>query len=1187
MSQLPIRVNLTADTQAPEQDTAALFTQAPQYDAATVPLGNLPSPQSSVPQTSPPSQPSYPGQDDDLSFFDYVGDVVKGIANGPVNSVNETIDLAGTLLKGGEEVDVAKATQGSGWFTDMSNFGETKTSAGKFAEDVSTFVSGFVTGGKLLEGVKLLQGAGKGAIAARGAAKSFYSTVTSFDGHEEMLSNMIQEHPTLQNVVTEALAVSKDDNEIVGRIKHGLEDLGIGMALEGAISLYGGWKLAQATSKSAKEKIVAETARQLEQLRGDKEVPHDPAAGTAKGEPPVPFASGGKEAAPSAPEEQALSEPRPVEEPAPTKRGEQLLKPSEDIQADTVKEHILDVVTSTKSRDEVVKNLSKDYNIRTHLIRDENGLRILDDINEQLSPATLKGQGVETFDDVLKEAERLKEYGMDTIQKVVELAASGDVPLNRAKRTLTLLKDGVEFCSRELYRIAEKMEVNPSAVSPQEVQDFVYLKENIDNLYLAERNLTTEGGRLLSFMRNEGGVFGDERMFKWYASPSGMTSEQIAGELAKKGYTPDTIKKMARDVRLNNGNLGAVAQTAHNVKPGSWFNVVNEFRINNMLSGPFTLGANAMTNGLKTLLMPAEKYLAGAIMRDDAVRREALDTFSGLFRYWNESFRLAKKAWKVEDNILDRVGGKMETHSAALTYENIRNLMLKEGPKGAELSPLQENIARAMGLFGPYLRIPSRLLMSTDEFFKQLNYRASLSASLLREGREAGIKDAGELAHYVEEQLALAFKKDGSVIRGRSADDAVKDSLLYARESTWTQDLGRDTLGGGIQSLANAHPVLRIAVPFIKTPTNLFRDFVAHTPGVAQLTKSYREAIKAGGEQAALAQSKVAMGALMWTGAVIMAHGGQITGSPPKDPKLRQALEATGWQPYSIKVGDKYLSYRRLDPAGMFLGIAADLAVAGQYLDKNRYDDAVSMAVAALSNNVTSKTYMQGISELIDFINDPNEKAIQYFGRMGATFVPFASAARFARQQIDDPMREMRDFMDYTMNTIPGWSSSLPARRNWVTGETVNYNLIPSNADDKVLDELNRMAQGIYGPPAKKLHGIELSAAQYSRLNELHGTATIGGKTLHEALRELFESEGYDIDRNVLGDPPDKERGPRAVAINRIIHAYRRKAQDDLLSEDDVLRQEVRKSDFQRLASKRGTMTENNQQELLDALLEY
>ena len=123
---------------------------------------------------------------------DYVGDVIKGIANGPVNSVNETIDLAGTILNGGEEVDVAKATKGSGWFTDMSNFGETQTSAGKFAEDISTFVSGFVTGGKLLEGIKVLQGAGKGARAARDVTKSFYSTVTSFDEHDSEIPGLAE-----------------------------------------------------------------------------------------------------------------------------------------------------------------------------------------------------------------------------------------------------------------------------------------------------------------------------------------------------------------------------------------------------------------------------------------------------------------------------------------------------------------------------------------------------------------------------------------------------------------------------------------------------------------------------------------------------------------------------------------------------------------------------------------------------------------------------------------------------------------------------------------------------------------------------------------------------------------------------------------------------------------------------------
>ena len=84
-------------------------------------------------------------------------------------------------------------------------------------------------------------------------------------------------------------------------------------------------------------------------------------------------------------------------------------------------------------------------------------------------------------------------------------------------------------------------------------------------------------------------------------------------------------------------------------------------------------------------------------------------------------------------------------------------------------------------------------------------------------------------------------------------------------------------------------------------------------------------------------------------------------------------------------------------------------------------------------------------------------------------------------------MRAMRDFMDYTMNTIPGWSSTLPPGGNSVTGDTINYNLIPSNANDPVLDELNRMAEGIYGPPAKKLtwrrafHGTVFPAQRAAR----------------------------------------------------------------------------------------------------------
>lgn len=149
----------------------------------------------------------------------------------------------------------------------------------------------------------------------------------------------------------------------------------------------------------------------------------------------------------------------------------------------------------------------------------------------------------------------------------------------------------------------------------------------------------------------------------------------------------------------------------------------------------------------------------------------------------------------------------------------------------------------------------------------------------------------------------------------------------------------------------------------------------------------------------------------------------------------------------------------------------------------------------------------------------------------------------------------------------------------------MTYSEMGRDKNDPVLDELALLADSVQGAPLETLHGVELSGEQYSRLLELHGTTRIGGKTLHEALQALIESPGYDVERLERGDPPDAERGPRAIALRRIIARYRERAQDELLNEDEELRRLVREHDYQRALSKTGRMTEDNQRELLDALV--
>lgn len=1143
---------------------------------------------------------------DDLDIFDYVTDVIKGVANGPVNAVNETIDLAGTIAQGGEEFDWVEKAKEKGW--DVSNFGETQTTIGGMAEDVSTFIFSFITFGKALKAANFLQGAGKAATFARGTVQGIATDLAAFDGHSENLFSL----PLFRDTIVESWSAKEDLSELQGRLQNAAVGAGIGAALEFGIALGAkAWARMFAKSQQEADGILLKAYEQIEEIQAAKGSTVDdlmPAEASASTSDLVDGINtiGNKAASITSrqpdmkvPTEEALTTTEVKTRNAPEREADTAYARTDyetvKTEADKIVDETLTSINSPEPIDDVMKRVSQSINLRTHFLHGENGLRVLDDIITKTYRDTLKAKGPETLETVMKNAEELEVSGFNGLSKLLEDAQAGRIPVSEVGEVQARFKGYISWLTEEKLRLATKKAMTPGSFSLQDAYDAVHYNDLLLKIHTSSKNLETFTGRGLNAHKLTGEQFADA-VFGGELRPisEGLSKEELAMEIAKKGYSKKQIDKMLHDDYLNRDVKAAICRNGLKVRPGSVLGVLNEFRINNMLSGPFTVTTNGITAAGKTLFMPAERYIGGVISRNPAMRQEALDTFHGLFRYISDSWSLAKKAWNVQDNILDNIGGgKLENTTAQITYENIRNIMLKGKDVNAQLSDFQEIMARSLSFLGPYVRIPSRLLMTTDEFFKQLNFRASLDASLRREAREAGLTNADAIEAYINRKMNEAFTSEGLINKKAFSKDQFQKHLQYAREATWTEDLGMDTLGGKFQQFANACPSVRLVVPFIKTPTNILRDFVAHTPGLAYLTKTHREALKAGGETAAMAKAKLATGSMTILPALLMAQAGLITGTPPKDPKLRDALMNTGWQPYSLKVGDRYYSYRRLDPVAMFLGISADLAVigkdalAGGKTSMEMFSQCASGLAIAATNNVVSKTWMQGVSEVVGFLNNPNESWEQFSGRFAATLVPFASGTRFIRQQADDPMREMRGIMDYTLNTIPGFSTNLPAKYNWVTGETINYALVGRDKQDIVLDELNNMADSIYGPPDEKLRGVELTGAQYSRLNELHGTIRLNGKTMYEAMEELIRSPDYDLDRAFLGDPPDKESGPRARMLKKLIRSYRNAAQRALLSEDTELAAEIRKSDFQRMASRRGQMTTLNQQELLETLLEY
>ena len=54
------------------------------------------------------------------------------------------------------------------------------------------------------------------------------------------------------------------------------------------------------------------------------------------------------------------------------------------------------------------------------------------------------------------------------------------------------------------------------------------------------------------------------------------------------------------------------------------------------------------------------------------------------------------------------------------------------------------------------------------------------------------------------------------------------------------------------------------------------------------------------------------------------------------DKEIREQQQSVGFQPYSIKVGDTYIEYGRLDPIGMLIGLVADYGNIYSDNDKDR-----------------------------------------------------------------------------------------------------------------------------------------------------------------------------------------------------------------------------------------------------------
>ena len=188
-----------------------------------------------------------------------------------------------------------------------------------------------------------------------------------------------------------------------------------------------------------------------------------------------------------------------------------------------------------------------------------------------------------------------------------------------------------------------------------------------------------------------------------------------------------------------------------------------------------------------------------------------------------------------------------------------------------------------------------------------------------------------------------------------------------------------DATGKKLKGLRDV-PTLRYFIPFFKTPYNAFKySFIDRGPIGAFYGESKRAIERAkmpGASMQDKAAGDMAMARLIVgnsTAAVMamMVAEGSITGGGPADPGVRAALRETGWQPYSVKIGNTYVSYLGAEPFSSTIMLGADAAevMMSGLVEGDDREKIVAAVAAAFANQMTDKTFMAGFSDLVSTIH--------------------------------------------------------------------------------------------------------------------------------------------------------------------------------------------------------------------------
>ena len=532
----------------------------------------------------------------------------------------------------------------------------------------------------------------------------------------------------------------------------------------------------------------------------------------------------------------------------------------------------------------------------------------------------------------------------------------------------------------------------------------------------------------------------------------------------------------------------AVGRFMHGLSKTTAWDKAYELWINGLLSSPVTHAANFLGNSLATALTVPERAIAAGI---GALRKSPTSKVA--------SGEARAMVYGLTEGLAD---GLRAAGRAFMTGE----------PSAATRLESNQYTKAIGGKLGEAVRIPGRLLMAGDELFKTIGSRMELHAQALRAAEREGL--SGEARAVRARELANGGDFFKSPYIAEKAEQFGKHVTFVDRPWPLVQKLMelRNAKGSDGRPTPGAWTA-KVVLPFIRTPGNIAR--FASERSLLAIPKIIR--MEKGAERD-LAIAQATIGNAFAGLAALGTLDGTVTGGGPSDPDQQRILRQSGWQPYSIKAGDRYFSYQRLEPLSMIVGSVADaveLYRDGAIDDKGLEERALDIAIA-MPKNLASKSFLQGIVDFAAIIDKREYEgtAAKKLTQLAATFVPYSNLAKHSAQFIDPTVREPHGFLEHVSSRLPGLSRTLepkralygePITREGAIGPDILSPVYTStDRKDPVLSELARLK---YSPelPSRTIGGRKLSETGYRKLSVLTG------KLVKRELTSLVKSKAYPV----------------------------------------------------------------------------